>query len=423
LEKKALALILAGGRGKRMNILSDLRPKPALPFAGSLRVIDFTTGNCLHSGIENIAVLVDYRGETLAEYLTAWDEANNRHVNPSIRPPQAGSYAGTADAVYRNLDYVAGQNADVVLVLAGDHVYRMDYRRMIDFHRKMKADATVGVVRVPMHDTHRFGTVTTDADGRIVEFKEKSSIARSNLASMGIYIFDTDRLSRRLGEDATESGSLHDFGYNILPRMIKTDRVFAYEFKGYWYDIGTIESYYEANMELLAPQSRLNLENGWPVPGSSRIRPMSHSNRGSSIVNSIVSPGCVIEGRVENSILSPGVYVGAQALVRNSLVMADTSIGFHSIVSGCITDEKVDIGKYCYIGFGAVSGDPAVTVLGRDVTVPDRMAIGQRSGVRPVLYAESFEIRQIPSGITLIVPTHGLNDIPVIPTNIEERGG
>jgi glucose-1-phosphate adenylyltransferase len=419
MENQAVALILAGGRGKRMDILGDRRPKPALPFAGDLRVIDFTTGNCLNSRIENIAVLVDYRRETMTDYLAGWHVANGDRAELSIRPPQAGSYAGTADAVYRNLDYVARQNADTVLVLAGDHVYRMDYRRMVDFHRKMKADATIGVVRVPMQDTHRFGTVTADTDGRIMEFKEKSSIARNNLASMGIYIFNSDRLARRLGEDATEPGSLHDFGYNILPRMIRTDRVFAYEFRGYWHDIGTIESYYEANMELLASRSRLSLENGWPVPGISRIRPMSRSNRGASVVNSIVSPGCVIEGRVENSILSPGVHVGAQAVVKNSLVMAHTSIGFHSIVSGCITDEKVAIGKYCYIGFGAASGDPAVTVLGRDVVVPDRTAIGHHCSVCPGLYSESFNTRQIPSGTTVIIPTHGIRDIPVIPTNIE----
>jgi glucose-1-phosphate adenylyltransferase len=422
MENKAMALILAGGRGKRMDILSDLTPKPALPFAGNLRVIDFTTGNCLYSRIENIAVLVDYRREAMADYLTGWHVANGCRADLSIRPPRAGSYTGTADAVYRNLDYVARQNADTVLVLAGDHVYRMDYRRMIDFHRKMKADATVAVIRVPVKDTHRFGTVTVAGDGRITEFKEKTSIARSNLASMGIYIFDTDRLARRLGEDASEPGSLHDFGYNVLPRMVRTDRVFAYEFKGYWYDIGTIESYYEANMELLAPRSRLTFDGGWPVPGGNRIRPMSCSSHNGSIINSIVSPGCVIEGRVVNSILSPGVYIGAHALVRNSLVMADSCVGFHSIVSSCVVDEKVDIGKYCYIGFGAAPGDPAVTVLGRDVTVPDRTAISHRSGVCPGLDPESYDTRQIPSGTTVIVPARGIKDIPVIPTNIDFRG-
>ncbi len=401
-----------------MDILCELRPKPALPFAGNLRVIDFSTGNCLHSGIENIAVLVDYRREAMTEYLDTWHAENGRHADLSVRPPLAGSYAGTADAVYQNLDYLARQDADTVLVLAGDHVYRMDYRRMIDFHRKIKADATIGVVRVPMAETHRFGTVAVGADGRINEFKEKSSIARSNLASMGIYIFDRDRLALRLVEDATEPGSLHDFGYNLLPRMVKTDRVFAYEFKGFWHDIGTVEAYYEANMQLLAPHTRFSLDNDWPVRRKSDIPPVSRLNNGSNIVNSIISPGCVIEGRVENSILSPGVYVGRQALVRNSVVMADTSIGFHSIVEGCITDENVRIGKFSFMGFGAVTSNSAITVIGRDVIVPDRTAIGRKCIVRPGLGPEAFPGRLIPSGTT-VFPPETYTDIPVIPTNID----
>jgi len=357
----------------------------------------------------------------MSAYLTGWHKENGHHANLTILTPGVGSYAGTADAIYQNLRYLKKQNADTVLVLAGDHVYKMDYRKMIDFHHKMKADATVGVVRVPIEETHRFGTVELDGEGKITEFKEKSSMARGNLASMGIYVFNKDLLARRLSEDAAKAGSLHDFGYNILPRMIKNDRVFAYEFKGYWHDIGTVDAYYEANMELLTPRPRFSLDSDWPVPGNSSVLTTGGPDQAGSVVNSIVSPGCIIEGRVENSILSPGVYVAPQALVRNSVVMTDTSIGFHSIVDGCIADEKVNIGRFCYIGFGAAlqSGNTAITVLGEGVTVPDRTAIGRNCNVRPGIGADAFDTRIISSGTALEYSPQTIKDITGIPTNID----
>ncbi len=403
--KKEVALILAGGRGKRMDILCDLRPKPALPFAGRFRVIDFSTSNCIHSQISNIGILVDYQREHLAEYLTGWHAVNGVNTDLRLLPPGLGSYAGTADAVYQNLDYLETQNCDAVLVLAGDHIYKMDYRKIIDFHRKMKADATVGVVRVPVTETHRFGTVTIDTASRIKEFREKTSLAQGNLASMGIYVFNKDRLAGRLREDAAESGSLHDFGYNILPRMVKTDRVFAYEFKGYWHDIGTVKAYYEANMELLAPRPGFSLDSNWSILGDNNTPPVYRAGEENNIINSIISPGCVIHGRVEHSVLSPGVHVAERALVRNSLIMTDASIGYHSIVDGCILDEAVYIGKFCYIGFGAglLPYNEEITVLGREVTVPDRTAIGRQCNVRSGIGPAAFGTRLIPSGTTLVL--------------------
>ncbi len=403
MSKKEVALILAGGRGKRMDILCYLRPKPVLPFAGKFRVIDFASSNCIHSRISDIGVLVDYQRGPMAEYLSEWHSVNGGGANLRILPPKVDSYAGTADAVYQNLDYLEKQDSDTVLILAGDHVYKMDYRQMMAFHHRMKADATVGVVRVPLEETHRFGTVTVDAEGRIQEFKEKSSASRSNTASMGIYIFNKDRLARRLGEDAGESGSLHDFGYNILPRMVKTDRVFAYEFQGYWHDIGTVEAYYEANMELLVPRPRFTLDSDWPILHESNILTVRTSKE-LSVVNSLVSPGCAIGGRIENSVLSPGVHIAEQAIVKNSVLMAGASIGYHSIVEGCIIDEYVNIGEYCYIGFGAGLSpvNREITVLGKDVTVPDRTAIGRNCSVRPGLGPDAFGARVIPAGTTLV---------------------
>ncbi len=402
MKNKTATLVLAGGRGKRMEVLCDLRPKPVLPLAGNVRVIDFSLSNCVHSRVSDIGVLVDYERERLADYLIGWNAVNSA-ARLRILPPTAGSYAGTADAVYQNLDYLKKRAADTVLVLSGDHVYKMDYRPMIAFHQQKKADATLGVFRIPIEETHRFGTVTTDGTGRINDFREKSSIAQSNLVSMGIYIFKRDALEKRLREDAREAGSLHDFGYNVLPRMVKTDRVFAYEFKGYWLDVGTVRAYYEANMQLLPARPRLSLDGSWPVLGDNTLPPAYNTSRNGSVINSLISPGCVIRGRVENSILSPGVHVAERALVKNAVVMAKASIGYHSIVDGCILDERVNIGDYCYVGFGAglQSRDAEITVLGSDVTVPNRTAIGRQCRIPSGLGPEAFDTRLIPSGTAM----------------------
>jgi glucose-1-phosphate adenylyltransferase len=400
MRKKEVALILAGGRGKRMDILCEMRPKPALPFGGNFRVIDFTMSNCVHSRITDIGVMVDYQREHLADYLARWHMVNGGATRLHILRPHNGSYDGTADAVFQNLDHLVEQGAGTVLVLSGDHVYKMDYRPMMAFHRLMHADVTMGVVRMPMAETHRFGTVAVDDAGRVTEFREKSSMARSNMASMGVYIFNIERLIKHLREDAGEPGSLHDFGYNILPSMVKTDLVFIYEFKDYWLDIGTVKTYYEANMELLAPRPPFSLNSSWPVLGENRTLPTGRALQESSIVNSLVSPGCIIRGRVENSILSPGVSVAPQALVRNSIIMAGTSIGYHSVVEGCILDERVNIGDFCYIGFGAglQPTQDEVTVLGQNAIVPDRTAIGRQCRVRPGLGPAAFDARLVPSG-------------------------
>jgi glucose-1-phosphate adenylyltransferase len=402
--KNEVALILAGGRGKRMDILCSLRPKPVLPFAGKFHVIDFTYSNCVHSEISDVAVLVDYQRGHMADYLSDWHSLYGNTTSLSILPPKVDTYAGTADAVYQNLDYLEKQESDAVIILAGDHIYKMDYRKMMAFHRLMRAEVSVGVVRVPLEEIHRFGMVTVNAAGRIEEFKEKSSASRSNLASMGIYIFNKDLLAKRLQEDAAESGSLHDFGYNILPRMVKADRVFAYEFKGYWHDIGTVASYYEANMELLVPRPRFTLDSDWPILHESNMLSVCRKGKEGSILNSLISPGCDIRGQVENSVLSPGVHVAEQAVVKNSVIMADASIGFHSIVNGCIVDEGVNIGKFCYVGFGTgvLPGKPEITVLGKEVTVPDRTAIGHNCSIPPGLGAEAFGARLIPSGTILV---------------------
>ena len=400
MSEREVALILAGGRGKRMDLLCYLRPKPALPFAGKLPVVDFSLSNCVHSQIKRVGVLVDYQRSYMTEYLKEWATANAGTAGISVLPPELGSYTGTADAVYRNISYINSQTGDRVLILAGDHVYRMDYRKMLSFHEKMQADTTVGVIRVPIEEANRFGTVVIDKENRIQEFAEKSPSLSSNLASMGIYIFNKDILSKRLTEDADNQDSVHDFGYSILPGMVKRDRVFAYEFSGYWQDIGTVDAYYRANMELLVERPRFSLDSNWPVLTDYDALPVLEQSKDGKVVNSLISPGCVIKGYVENSILSPGVRIEEQAVITNSIVMANTHIGYHSVVNTSIVDEAVEIGKLCYVGFGKslLPEGMAITVIGKDVVIPDHTAIGRKCKILPKAGLGDFAGGVVPSG-------------------------
>jgi glucose-1-phosphate adenylyltransferase len=399
--KRTLALVLAGGRGKRMDILCSRRPKPALPFAGNFRVIDFSLSNCVHSRIADIGVLVDYQRKAMADYLGEWHALNGGTTRLHVLPPTLGSYLGTADAVYQNLKYLENEDADTVLVLAGDHVYKMDYRKIIDFHTMLKADLTVGVVRVPPEEIHRFGTVSVDDESRIREFVEKSSRPNGDLASMGIYVFRKELLVRRLSQDAAESGSPHDFGYAVLPRMVKQDRVYAYEFDGYWQDIGTMDAYYKANMELLEEHPGYSLDSDWPIFCESPVLPVHVRSREGNITNSLISPGCVINGIVENSVLSPGVRVDEEAIVKDSIVMPRVTIGYHSVVDRCILEDGVHVGRLCYIGFGAgpTTGKLGISVLGSELVIPDHTAIGHACKVSD---RAALKAGVIPSGTTLV---------------------
>ncbi|MDP3878825.1 MAG: glucose-1-phosphate adenylyltransferase family protein [Dehalococcoidales bacterium] len=400
---KILAMVLAGGRGKRMDILCHMRPKPALSFAGGFRVIDFSLSNCIHSGIRNIAVLTDYQRTRMAEYLNRWRQANAGMLNFAILEPEKGSYKGTADAAYQNLDYLRKCDAEAVLVLAGDHIYKMDYRRLIDFHEKARADVTVGVVTVPIEQMYRFGSLRVNSDFQVTDFVEKSRNPESTLASMGIYVFNKKVLIERLIEDAARPDSPHDFGYAIMPEMVRHDRVFAYQFQGYWQDIGTKDAYYEANMELVGPQPSFSLDSQWHIlTEEPDLALMQKVNQG-SIQNSLISPGCVIKGRVENSILSPGVRVGEKAVVRNSILMSDVSVGYHSVVDRCILDEGVDISQYCYIGFGngIFATEQDITVVGKGVAVPKCTAVGRNCTIMPHVEQVDFHGNIVPSGTTL----------------------
>jgi glucose-1-phosphate adenylyltransferase len=416
MRRKETAFILAGGRGKRMGILCDVRPKPALSFAGSFCVVDFSLSNCVHSGITNIAVLTDYQRDYMTHYLNHWKLANAASVNFHILEPRRGSYRGTADAVYQNIEYLRKLDAEAILILAGDHIYKMDYRKMITFHEKMKADVTVGLVTVPFEETYRFGTVQVASDSRIVNFVEKSENSQSNLASMGIYVFNKDVLIKRLSEDAARSDSPHDFGYAILPETVRYDRVFAYQFKGYWQDIGTKDAYYDANMELVKPQPSFSLNGNWSILNDKHNSDSLMKPDQGVIENSLVSPGCVVEGLVQNSILSPGVRIEKQAIVRNSILMSGVSVGYHSVIDCCILDEDIDVGRFCYIGFGnnlfAESCD--LTTVGKGVTIPSHTAVGRDCTIMPHVEPCDFSGSLIPSGTTLSRKSDSLKQLTEI---------
>jgi glucose-1-phosphate adenylyltransferase len=403
MRRQETAFILAGGRGKRMGILCDVRPKPALSFAGSFRVVDFSLSNCVHSGITNIAVLTDYQRAYMTHYLNHWKLTNGASVNFNILEPRRGSYKGTADAVYQNIEYLHKLDAEIILILAGDHIYKMDYRKMLDFHEKMKADVTVGLVTVPFEETYRFGTVRVASDSRIVDFVEKSKNSLSNLASMGIYVFNKDVLIKRLSEDAARPDSPHDFGYAILPETVRYDRLFAYKFKGYWQDIGTKDAYFDANMELVKPQPSFSLNGNWSILSDRRHSASPMRPDQGVIENSIVSPGCIIEGCVQNSILSPGVRIEKQATVRNSILMSGVSVGYHSVIDRCILDEDINVGRFCYIGFGRdlFTESCDITTVGKGVTIPSHTAVGRDCTIMPHVEPSDFQGSMIPSGTTL----------------------
>jgi glucose-1-phosphate adenylyltransferase len=411
---------MAGGRGKRMDVLCRVRPKPVLPFAGRFNVIDFTLSNCVHSGIDDLAILTDYQRSHMARYLRAWGLSNSVGTL-RVLEPAAGSYKGTADAVFGNLPNLDESNAENVLILASDHIYKMDYREMIASHEQTGADVTVGVIRVPVEEAHRFGTVAVGDDNEILEFVEKSKNSSSNLASMGIYVFNRDILVERLAENA-RTDVPHDFGYSILPSMIGRDKVKAYEFTDYWQDIGTPQAYYAANMELLSTQPLFSLDGTKPVLTSYLNLPPPRIADQATVVNSLISPGCMIKGYVKDSILSPGVWVDERAEVWKSVVMSNVFIGYHSVVDMCVIDEGVNIGRLCYIGFGKslLAEDCDIAVVGKGINVPSHSVI--RRGDRVLSRADASTLKRNPIASSPVLSQDSTVRKRYVNEEVEENG-
>ncbi len=420
---KVLAVILAGGQGERLSLLSQKRAKPAVPFAGKYRIIDFALSNCVNSGITDIAVLTQYRPHSLHDHIgigKPWDldrqQGGIRLLQPYIGRQELDWYQGTADAVYQNLDSIMEGRYDYVLVLAGDHVYRMDYGPMIAFHQQRSADVTLGAVLVPLEEGHRFGLLETDAEGRVLSFEEKPETPRGTLGSMGIYVFSRDTLIRVLIEDAQAAeiggSTQHDFGRNIIPTMVaRHERVYAYPFTGYWQDVGTVHSYWEAHMDLLGDHPAFDLYNpSWVIHTRSEERPPAHIRSGAQVSNSLISHGCVIKGRVERSVLSPGVVVEEGAMVQDSIILFDTMIGAGGVIDRAILDKEVIVGENCLIGYGddmtpnklePTRLNTGITLVGKRAHLPNNLKVGRNCKIGTDLRPEDFSTDILASGETV----------------------
>jgi glucose-1-phosphate adenylyltransferase len=384
---ECIAMLLAGGQGSRLGVLTKNRAKPVIPFGGKYRIIDFTLSNCINSGISTVGVLTQYQPLELNEYIgngQPWDldrlEGGVQVLPPYQRRRGADWYKGTANAIYQNMPFIERYNPEFVLVLSGDHIYKMDYSKMLDFHKSKNADCTISVIEVPREDTSRYGIINADEDGRVLEFEEKPQKARSNMASMGVYIFSWKKLKKYLEEDDRDKSSENDFGKNVIPHMISvSERLFAYPFHGYWKDVGTIESLWEANMDLLNPESDINLgDSSWRIYARSPVEPPHYIGPDANVTNSVIAEGCIIEGEVHSSILFCGTYVAPGAVVTNSIVMPDVRILKGARVRKAIIAEDAQIGESAIVGYkvediGRHSG--AITVVGNGVHVADKAVV------------------------------------------------
>ncbi len=411
-----VTLILAGGEGERLSILSQVRAKPGVPFGGKYRIIDFALSNTVNSGLTDVGILTQYAPRSLMDHIGVgrpWDLDRSRGgvtlLQPFIGRGRARDwYRGTADAVLQNIDFLAARDPELVLVLAGDHVYKMDYRPFIALHQASRADVTVAVRTVPIEEAHRFGILDVDADDRVTAFVEKPAKPASNLVSMGVYVFSWPALRAAL------SPTRIDFGRDVLPGMVADGkRVFAYRFDGYWEDVGTVETYWRANLDLLRPEPGIDLyDRGWLVYTRSEERAPAVLSAEAAVTSSLVSHGCVIQGTVVDSVLSPGVRVSPGATVRDSIVMFDTLIGRDAVVDRAIIDKECVIGPGARVGFGddlrPNRSEPerlyaGLTLVGKRARIPGRVTVGRNCRIDPgVTEADFGRRRRVASGETIL---------------------
>ena len=361
-QNNMLAMILAGGRGTRLEALTKKIAKPAVYYGGKYRIIDFPLSNCANSNINVVGVLTQYESVLLNSYAAAGSRwgLDARDSGLYVLPPREKDgaafdvYRGTADAISQNIDFIDSHSPDYVLILSGDHIYKMDYSKMLSYHRQSDADATIAVLPVPMKEASRFGIMNTDEDGRIVEFEEKPEHPKSNLASMGIYIFDWKQLRKMLVADMDDPESNHDFGKDIIPKMLSEDkRLFAYQFKGYWKDVGTIDSLWEANMDLLSKNNELDLNDStWKIYTEDVATVPQYIGKDAKVENSYINQGCMVNGNVKNSVLFTSVKVAKDACVEDAVLMPNVVVGEGAVIHRAIVAQGVKIDP------GAVVGDP-----------------------------------------------------------------
>jgi glucose-1-phosphate adenylyltransferase len=414
-------MILAGGEGRRLSILSQKRAKPAVPFAGKYRIIDFTLSNCVNSGIYHVGIATQYRPRSLHDHIRSgrsWDldraSGGVTLLQPYLGRSDSDWYQGTADAVHQNFDFVRRPRPENVLVLAGDHVYKMDYDHILNFHREHEADCTVAVRRVPLDEASRFGVMEVDENYRIVQFEEKPREPKSALASMGIYVFQLEALRQALEDDLDNPSSRRDFGHDIIPLMLAQGKqVYGFPYGGYWVDVGTVHAYWEAHMELLSDDPPLDLlDRDWIIHTRSEERPPVNIRTGATVNHCLITDGCVIEGSVEFSVLSPGVRVRRGAVVRHSILMTDTVVRAGAVVDRCIVDKQVTVGRGAHLGWGKDysintlgSLTTGVTLVGKNATLPPGLRVGRNCVLVSDLRESDFAAETIPSGATVSAMT------------------
>ena len=407
---ETLALILAGGRGSRLDILSEKRSKPAVPFAGKFRIIDFALSNCTNSGIYQIGILTQYLPLSLNEHIGVgkpWD-LDRRDSFVTLLQPNNSWYEGTADAIRKNLEFVKRYASKYVLILSGDHIYKMDYSKMIDQHKKTGADLTIAAKIVPMEEASRFGILETDSTLRIEKFVEKPKEPKSNKASMGIYVFSTQALIDAI--EAHPDIKDLDFGMHIIPDMIKNKKVYAYEYYDYWKDVGTYDSYVEANLELCHDTSLDLYDNKWKIYTKSEDLPPVKVGEKANISTSLVSNGCRIEGSVVESVLSPGVIVGEGSEIKHSVILNDVVIGKNCKIENTIIDKETVIGDNSKIGYGndytANKDNPKIlssglNVIGKKLILPEGLVVERNVRIFSSSNPKELNVKHIKSGETL----------------------
>jgi glucose-1-phosphate adenylyltransferase len=381
------AVILAGGEGSRLGVLTAKRAKPAVPFAGKYRIIDFPLSNCVNSNIFDVLVLTQYRPHSLNDHIglgRPWDLDRSLTGGVKLLQPYQGRqdtdwYAGTADAVTQNLNFVRRGHPRNVLILSGDHIYEMDYAMLVDYHEEHNADATVCVIRVPMHEASRYGIMAVDDAHRIIDFVEKPANPPGDLANMGVYVFKAEVLESLLREDAQRPNSRHDFGYNIIPRMMELGlQIMAFSYSGYWIDVGTVDAYWEAHMDLLSSPPSLNLnDRSWIIHTRSEERPPVQIAKGAVVEDSLITDGSFVsEGaHVIRSILSPGVYVGPNAVVYESVVLTDSYIERGATIQRSVIDKGVVVAQGATVGEILDGPNKGVACIGKNSTVPENFTV------------------------------------------------
>lgn len=394
IKKECVAMILAGGQGSRLHVLTQKVAKPAVPFGGKYRIIDFPLSNCVNSGIDTVGVLTQYQPLILNDYIgngQPWD-LDRLYGGVHILPPYesvsgANWYAGTANAIYQNISFIERYEPEYVLILSGDHVYKMDYDNMLTVHKERDADCTIAVLEVEMSEASRFGIMNTDENGDVYEFEEKPKNPKNNLASMGIYIFNWNKLKEYLIADEKDPNSSKDFGKNIIPAMLKDKcKLTTYPFEGYWKDVGTIDSLWEANMDLLNPNLKLNLYNPfWKIYSRNPIEPPHYISKGAKVENSMVAEGCKVYGNVQDSILFFGVVVEEGTEVIGSILMPDAHVKKGAAIEYAIVGENAVVGEKAHVGGRPESVEDhtnwGVTVVGPNISISDGVNVAVKSMV------------------------------------------